>query len=274
MKNIGPNIWRSRLNETDWNFLRCPSEEVEDCLNWELKREYIQAKNEGKFPTGVVYAPTPDERRMNRFRDSIEDIPAMLKRLGRKPKGGFVKVEWPSYLERRSAEKWKPVEKGKPFSWEWLETDWYDYFFRNWDELREIVRTLPRKLIWLPWNGNVELCPLTIDWERRDEELVHFFREWLKERRPRGEAWDDRPRVDEPPAPPKSKGGAGVPVRQAKANLKALAAWRLIQHYHGNYLRAYAHSSAQTYLGRQFEHAGAWSEARLKVQTMVASRFK
>jgi len=274
MKNISPNVWRSKLNESDWNFVRCPSDEAEDCLNWELHREHTQAKNGGRFPSGIVYEPTPDEQRMRRFRDSIEEIPEMLKRLGHKPKGRFTKLELPSYLEHRKQQNWKPIERTKPMSWEWLETDWCDYFFKNWDEIHEIVRTLPRKSLWLPWNGNVELCPLTIDWDRRDEELVRFFREWLIKRRPRGEAWDDRPRVDEPPAKPESKGGAGVPIRQAKANLKALAAWRLIQHYQGNYVRVLAHSGAHKYLGRQFERAGAWSEARSKVQAMLVSRFR
>jgi len=274
MKNIGPNVWRTKLNESDWNFSRCPSEEVEDCLHSELHREYIQAKHGGKFPDGIQYSPTPDEWFMGRLCGSTEKIPEMLKKFGRKPRGKFVKPEWPSYVERRKSENWKRIEEPKPMSWEWLAIDWCDYFSNNWDEIHEIVRTLPRKSLWLPWDGKVELCPLAIDWDRRDEELVYFFREWLKECRPRGEAWDERPRVDEPPTPPKSKGGAGVPVRQAKANLKALASWRLIQHYNGNYVRAYAHPSAHRYLGHQFERAGAWSEARSKVERLIASSSK
>lgn len=273
MKNIRPNVWRSNLNEFDWNFSRCPSAEVENCLDWELRREHTQEKHGGKFPAGIQYSPTAEERRKARFflRDSNENIPEMLRRLGLKPKGKLVKPEWLSYQERRERENWKPIDKVKPMSWEWLEMDWCGYFFKNWDELHKIVRTIPRKSLLLPWSGNVELCPLAIDWDRRDEELIHFFREWLKERRPRGESWDDRPRVDEPAPKPKNKGGAGVPIRQAKANLKALAAWRLIQHYQGSRIRAYAHPKAQTYLGRQFERASAWSEARARVCGLILS---
>ena len=68
---------------------------------------------------------------------------------------------------------------------------------------------------------------------------------------------------------PKKKGGAGDPIRQAKAKLKALAAWRLIQRYAGNWQKAFIHPAAEKYLGEQFGMAGAWSEARATVQKVL-----
>ncbi|HWD90841.1 MAG TPA: hypothetical protein VG938_00700 [Verrucomicrobiae bacterium] len=264
MKHTFESVWRTQLNDTDWNFSRCPSAEVSECLHWELHRERVQIKNSGKFPNELKYEPTAAEWRSSRFlcnRD--ETIPQMLQRLGREPKGKWVKAAWPSYLEKRRRENWALIETPKPMSWEWLDIDWGSYFYQNWDDLYEIVRTLPRRHLWIGGEDQVEVCPLSISWNRRDEELVGFFRDWLLQNRPKGD--DDRPRVDEPISPAKKKGGAGDPIRQAKTKLKALAAWRLLQHYRGNRVKAYAHIGAEKFLGRQFQNASAWSEARSRL---------
>ena len=115
--------------------------------------------------------------------------------------------------------------------------------------------------------SNIEIVPLSIPWSCGDEDIIEAFRQWLKERRPKGEDWDHhRPRVDEPIPRPKDKGGAGSHIRQVKAKLKALAAWRLIQHHRGDNWEAYLHPGAASYLGKQFDRPGAWSEARAAVE--------
>ena len=138
-----------------------------------------------------------------------------------------------------------------------------------WEELDGIVRTIPHKPLWIGGSTNQEVVPLAIHWSWRDEDLIEAFKQWLKERRPRGEEWDERPRVDEPPPKPHRKSGAGSEIRQTKKNLKALAAWRLIQHYDGDSFASYEHPGASKYLGKQFESPGAWSKARATVQTLL-----
>jgi hypothetical protein len=277
MKKIPKNVWRTRLNETDWNFAQVfrghdELAEIQDCLQWELSREIVQSECGGTLPGNPLNVALnyQDSLRMSFWRDSeVEQCPCVewhdaLRKLKKVPKvnGWIYDPAFPqlSYFESREKQKWKRMERIKPAMWVHLDCNWHEYFADIWSELEEAVRCRSP----LMWPGSTtELVPLAIPWGWRDEYIVEAFREWLKERRPTGE--DDRPRVDEPPAKPKDKGGQGSPIRQAKSKLKALAAWRLIQHYGGNRVRAYGHPGADKYLGEQFETAGAWSEARATV---------
>jgi hypothetical protein len=270
MKRLPLNVWRTRLNDDDWNFSRCGSDELAFCINWELLREQAQLDSGGTLPVSPL---TFEPEWVDLFRADFADHPNKTireknRQLAKVPKGWIYHPHFPqcSYLEHRKKENYRRLEKDEPESWVWVDVDWQKLFFRMWDELDEIARTSGRR-IWLGGEDNVEIVPLSIPWSWRDEDIVKAFKEWLKERRLRGEEWDyDRPRVDEPPPRPKDKGGAGSAVRQVMAKLKALAAWRLIQHYEGNNWAAYEHPGASAYLGRQFHQPSAWSEARATVR--------
>ncbi|HWQ92528.1 MAG TPA: hypothetical protein VN673_12720 [Clostridia bacterium] len=300
MKRIAPNAWRAELNENDWHFEPlCPSSEVKDCLHWELLREKVQAEAGGTLPSSPLASPPSAEAlRIARFwtvgslnkhltaisRNKAQKEPAWCQealRILKVPKGWIFHPHFPqcSYLDHRKKQRWEPLTKEEPARWIWLDIDWGDYFFDNWENLYDIVRTTPRKPLWIGGDeAQFELCPLSIPWGWRDEDIVKAFREWLKQNRPRGEEWDERPCVNEPPPEPKKKGGAGDPIRQAKVSLKALAAWRLIQHYSGSDSMALSHPGAEKYLGKAFNHPSEWTSARKRVcaalQEWAAERKK
>lgn len=268
MKNIPPNVWRTRLHKTDWNFARCPTDELAACLNWELHRERAQGEARGTLPANpLTFIPSSTELRKLIANSALD--PVRTRQISNVPKGWFYHPDFPqlSYLERRAKEGWKRIQYALTDKPSWLELD-----ARGWDDLAYEVGNGPP--IWLGGQANAEIVPLIIRWSWRDEDLTAAFRDWLKERRPKGEDWDHRPRVVEPPPKAKKKGGAGDPIRQAKVRLKALAAWRLIQHYKGDNFEAFQHPDAAEYLGKQFDKPGAWSEARATVQkTLKEFRF-
>jgi hypothetical protein len=202
----------------------------------------------------------------------IKDHPDLVKRnriqqVSALPKGWIAHPEFPqlSYLEMRVKEPSRQVKPRELAHWVWLAVEWNDLFRHAWDEVEEAART--SSPIWR--SDSVEVVPLCIQWSWRDDDIIEAFRQWLKEKRPKGEEWDGRPRMDEPPPEPKDRGGAGSPIRQMKAKLKALAAWRLIQHYNGNHVAAYERAGAKAYLGKQFGMPGAWSEARATVRNLL-----
>ena len=275
MRNIPVNVWSKRLKIEDWNFSQCPSEEHEVCLNWELRREQSQFEAGGiLLKSPLTFIPTGEDLRLAAVSSHISGghpVPAVrgaARQISSVPKGWILHPDFPqfSYLEMRTSERWKRIESTEPANWVWLDGDWHRLICEmpraEWEEI--LCASLP---IWVGGTLNVEVCPLKIPWSWRDEDIIEAFGQWLQERRPKGDDWDCyRPRVDEPPPKEKKKGGAGDPIRQAKARLKALAAWRLIQHYGGNNWDAYRHPGAMTYLGKQFDKPGAWSEARAVVR--------
>jgi len=263
MKNIPPNAWRNRLNETDWNFARCPSDELRWCWKWELHRERAQAEADGVLLTSPLNSvPTTQELFIaNAWGERHPD--KHISQIAKMPKGWIYHPHFPqlSYLDSRTKEGWKRINNEPTPSHDWLELG-----SNAWRELENHIREVGESPVWRSSNDNTEIVPLIIQWNWRDEDIIEAFRQWLKEHRPKGDGWDDRPRVDEPPPRPKKKGGAGDPIRQAKVKLKALGAWRLIQHYNGDNFVAFDHPGAAKYLGRQFDMPGAWSEARATVR--------
>jgi hypothetical protein len=182
--------------------------------------------------------------------------------------GNYEKPNWTSYITGRKNGLWRPLPitppRDKSF---WITLDWHT-LHRHWgDEVEHAGTHLPFPPI-MDGDGETEIVPFRIPWDWRDNEIIQAFAQWLKENRPKGEEWDDRPRMDEP-AKPKSKGGAGSYLRQVKTLLKQLAAWRLIQHYKGNRIKAYAHPGAIKYLGKTYAHDGEWTDARKAVQAVL-----
>jgi hypothetical protein len=119
-----------------------------------------------------------------------------------------------------------------------------------------------------------EIVPFRIPWRWRNEEIGEAFKQWLEEFRPKGEEGDLRVRVDEPPRPPAKATGAKSALRQARKNLKALAAWRLIQHYMGDHEKAYTHSGAIDYLGRTYRNASEWSDAKKIIRALLEEQLR
>jgi len=199
----------------------------------------------------------------------------------RKQAGTLIKPDWASYLSRRKKELWKRLPpKSEDDNSLWISMDWHT-LFRHWGEDLEYNAThLPWRTI-MDGDGRTEIVPFKIPWYWRDDDIVKAFRAWLKDNRPKGEEgvmeicgksipWsDDRPRIDEPQSKPKDKGGAGSHIRQVKKILKALAAWRLIQHYMGDNFDAYAHPGAEKYLGKAYAHPSEWTDARKTVQAAL-----
>ena len=273
MKSTAPNAWQKKLTESDWNFSRCPSDELFNCWHWEIQREKIQMEAGGIMPVNPLgFVPTEQE-----LTDAYET--SVIRRS---------KLEFSNVSERVKTiiafnEKWHVFLPEFP-KLSWLELPGQlrrpkllvlrgtgMILNVGWDrESMEFVQDA------LETNGHTlvdrtEYVHFQIPWDFRDEDILSLFSDWLRENRPKGDGSDDRPRMDEPPAKPKAKGGAGDPIRQVKKNLKALAAWRLIQHYRGNRIRACAHPGADKYLGKQFHKptATAWSEAKTKIQKIL-----
>lgn len=257
-KDISLSVWRSSLTEDDWNFLQVQNGEWPQCLVHELHREKIQAEAGGSFPSSIQYKPTSQEQRMFRLgRKLDEDIREMLGRLGHKPAGKLYKQDWPSYLTWRKAENWKRIPKEQRETWHWISLDWHT-LYRHWgDEVEYAGKHLPFPPV-TDGNGETEIVPFRIPWFWRDEEIKTAFAQWLKEFR----------RIPEPIPPAKITGAASF-VRQAQKNLKALAAWRLIQHHKGNRHKAYQHPGAVKYLGKTYANASEWSDAKKTVKAAL-----
>lgn len=257
-KYIPQNVWCSSLTEDDWNFLQIQNDEWLQCLVWELGREKVQAEAGGRFPSSIQYAPTSQEKIIVRMGTKQgEDPRQTLERLGRKPAGQLHKQDWPSYLSRRKKENWKPMPKQQRETWSWISLDWNE-LYRHWgDEVEYAGTHLPFPPI-MDGDGETEIVPFKIPWFWRDDEIKTAFAQWLKEFR----------RIPEPPSPPKIT-GAGSFIRQAQKNLKALAAWRLIQHHKGNRLKAYRHPGVVKYLGKTYANASEWSDAKRIVKAAL-----
>jgi len=252
MKTILPNVWRVRLAETDWDFSRCPSDEADICLWWELHREKTQAESGGTLPPGLKGQPTRMELRRRKWQ--VQDDRDRL------PKGWILHPHFPqfSYLDHRHKERWKRIERIGRQTWPWLDVDWFSLVRHRRDWLEGMLKgtCVPSSPL---LDGPIEIVPMAIPWDWRDKDILEAFKQWLKQKR----------RVDEPPPMPRDKGGAGSPIRQVKRKLKALAAWRLIQHYNGHNFAAFGHCGAEKYLGRQFANPAAWSKARALVLKLM-----
>ena len=244
MKNIPPNVWQTSLTEDDWNFSQIEKttfkkNEWEPCLRWELYREKIQAAAGGKFPAQTLVPTAGEDRR----------IMAAKIAMGR-PAGRIVEADWTPYLTRRKKDKWKPFPKVEYNEEMLIELDWHG-FLKNFRDQWENDDAI--------WEGKTEILPFRIPWDHRDEEILSAFAKWLKANR--------HPELPEPPS--LNLTGAGSRPRQAQSILKALAAWRLYQHYKGNRTRAYAHDGACEYLGKTYERPGEWTDARKTVQSRL-----
>jgi hypothetical protein len=149
--------------------------------------------------------------------------------------------------------------------------DWFNYLDVNiWEFLRDYGDKPEHKIRGEPfWEGGIfkkEIVPLSIPWALPDEIIVDYFRQFLEVYRPQGD--DQRPRVDAPRFRGKT-GGAGSEPRQHRAVLKALGAWRLYQHYDGNFVKASLNREAMVFLGKQYELAGPWYHAKKTVQSVL-----
>jgi hypothetical protein len=273
VKNIPRNVWRSKLNEPDWNFACCSSGEVTACYRWEFQRERVQAQAGGTLPANpLTFTPTTTDLR--RAWMGVGNL-QKTRQIRAVPKGWIMHPDFPrlSYFEYRAKERWRPIREHETTSSSWIDTTWGDLIRHRAQWLQDALEWKVPHTLWIGGSNAEEVVPVCIPWAWSDADIIKAFREWLKEHRPRGESWDERPRVDEPSAKPKKKGGAGDPIRQARAKLKALAAWRLIQHYKGDNFDAFDHPGAAVYLGRQFDMPGAWSEAKAVVLRTLKENF-
>lgn len=249
-KDIPPNVWRTSLNEDDWNFLQVQNDEWPQCLVWELRREKVQAEAGGKIPMETIRVP-----------ERGEDLRIMQVKIAMgKQAGRCLKQDWTSYLSRRKKENWKRLPKFEYDQASWIGLDWQGFVRYYGEKLNldsEYALDVP---IW-ERDGKTEIVPMKIPWGWRDDEIQLAFAQWLKEYRPA--------ELLEPPPPPAKPTGAGSLIRQSKKNLKALAAWRLIQHHKGSHIKAYAHNGALEYLGDAYNHASEWTDAKRTVQAAL-----
>ena len=268
MKNIPLNVWRTSLTEDDWNFLQIEKitfklDEWEPCLRWELYREKVQAAAGGKFPSQKIRVPARgQDARIMRVKI------AMGKRAGR-----HINPDWTSYLSRRRRENWKRLPLFEYDQASWIGLDWHGLReHRRHEQIAiafaapfagEQLRILDGCDTIFDGDGKTEIVPMKIPWEWRDDEIQLAFSQWLKQNRP---AELPEPRSLE-------LTGAGSRIRQVKKILKALAAWRLIQHHNGDNFNAYQHLGAKEYLGRAFDHPSEWTDARKAVQTALKQNF-
>src|SRR5262249_23508186 len=139
MKNIPPNAWRPNLKETDWNFGRCPSEELGACVKWELGRERAQAGANGIMPTSPLTAePTAREESLYRcWHDRLDHCPdwwdeslsERLRQLSKVPDNwGIRHPHFPqlSYWEHRQKDKWRRSKEPEPEWWTWIDLEWWN----------------------------------------------------------------------------------------------------------------------------------------------------
>ncbi len=187
----------------------------------------------------------------------------------RLPKGGraiqiFRSVHIWKYRLKQAAQGIK-MEVPVPDNWSTLDLPFKKLFDAFGDELEPLLAC--NRPLWI--GGKTEIVPMQIYWGQSDASLVQAFGEWLKQRRPKGEEWDERPPVEEPP---KQTSGAGSPIRQIKFKLQALGAWRIFQHYSGNYLRCIGHPY-EGVLGKQFDSKSAWAKAKSAALKVLQAEF-
>ena|SRR5258708_2586922 len=121
MKNIPPNAWYMSLKESDWNFARCPSDELQACLHWELHRERAQVEAGGTLPANPLKF-LPSDGDLRSFKWMITPDPdnwpkgkcwEKFRQIAQVPKGWIYHPHFPqlSYLEHRDKDSWKPIIK-------------------------------------------------------------------------------------------------------------------------------------------------------------------
>ena len=253
MKKIPSNVWQESLTEDDWNFLQIEKttfklDEWEPCLRWELCREKVQAAAGGKFPSQKIRVPARgQDAKIMRVKM------AMGKRAGR-----HINPDWTSYLSRRKTQHWKRLPKFEHHQASWIAMDWQGFVRYHGEKLNLDSGYALDVPIW-DGDGKTEIVPMKIPWGWCDDEIKFAFAQWLIEYRP----------VELPEPPSQKLTGAGSQLRQVKKILKALAAWRLIQHYNGDNSNAFAHPNAEKYLGKTFAHPSEWTTARQTVQAAL-----
>jgi hypothetical protein len=245
-----PRRWET-LRPEDWDFRRLRSDQASlECHIWEFLREWVLSMEAGSFPP-----PTTDTTFRKWQKKYLQTYPSGLPPLGQ----GFPSMAYIKPPNQKGVTRVAKPEVSDLISVPWDQV--FDQYGPGWTR-----RPPKNRFIWA--NGS-ELVALWVHWEARDEVLVRLFASFLKANRPAGKIGDPRPRIAEPP-PVHSKKGAGSDIRQVKADLKALAAYRVLVHKMGVATSAMEHETrdgipAVKILGADFENRAAWSKAKARV---------
>ena len=249
---------RQPLSETEWNFKNCPDEEVRDCFHYEFNREIPEVREwitkwrndtEGTDFDALESSLTFDRMAELVSRLDVPDvswfpiypewpekpflsIPDKERRARRHRLGS----EPASQLSWRLYPSTKATRRGLPIDWE------------------RIADGFENSGMWpvAALEENAWIAPFKIDWEHSDKQLSEAFGSWLKRYRP--DTIKQR----------KSKTGGGSELREMRADLKALGAFRQ------RVQRTFEDVQSQS----QYSDQSAWLKAARKAEAIIAGLRK
>jgi hypothetical protein len=249
---------RQPLSETEWNFKNCPDEEVRDCFYYEFHREIPEVREwitkwrndtEGTDFEALESSLTFDRMAELGNRLDLPDVSWFP-----------IYPEWPEkpFLsipdkERRARRHRLDPEPASRLSWRLypsteatrrgLPIDW-----------ERIADAFENSGMWpvAAVEENAWIAPFKIDWEHSDKQLSEAFDSWLKTCRP--DTIKQR----------KSKTGGGSELREMRADLKALGAFRQRAQ------RTFEDVQSQS----QYSDQSAWLKAARKAEAIIAGLRK
>jgi hypothetical protein len=195
------------LDQNEWYFEECPTDEIEYCWTYEYAREsQILRKLIMKWRRGAKG-------------DQFEDYRVLARRLHVGPYGVCAYPFFPCWPNKPYLSIDRKIRKARlerlRMPWDPID-EMYTIEAQNWSE-ESTLRILERIAKSSPLSfrrGSMQYVVFNIDWDLHDGQLATMFDRWLKQNRPAD-------------AKAREMRGRGHPARKGRANLKYLSAYRL-----------------------------------------------
>lgn len=284
-KDPNHNLGKDPLPKEEWDFSEIDDEELDECYIWEYGREIDSWKdkvikqqqfmlkkasllgknlkgnkfddffyitgNDGKPRSPYLILPrgldTVFQERVYLFLYSPEWPNKPYLSLIKEERRRRISMRWAGFLEDTEANKNVFMElTGMQVPLEYLiNDDLIKKKFQYGEEETQDNRKF-RPVTFRYDSGKSELAVFNIDWTKPDTLLVKYFKGWLNLYRPsNGEAADRR--------------GGGGEIKKAKAKLKVLGAYRLLQNMKWSDAADYTENEC----GKHFyDNQSAWSRAK------------
>ena len=218
-RDLGKALQRKKpadLAWQEWDFSKVPLDQVSLCYEYELSRDTHSKLEKIKGLRATLGNPSFDQ--CMKWWTHPETMPADDTEAEQLAQTEFIYGSQIWWFDEFPDQPFQSISKHDRKRLAEPEGNWGAITMNFRRLIREFPQVAEEHGKWeVPIDERSTAVALLIDWTRNNDELIRNFKDWLTAFRPKGIAIVDR------------KNGAGAPVRQLRARLKALGAWRLLR---------------------------------------------